>query len=69
MIIENNTLYITRIDLDHILDIDPYKENRDTVPSDLFLQGLESELWLAGLEEEGFADIVIKDIGNERKAR
>ena len=62
MKIENETLYINRTDLDHILDIDLMEDDRDTPPSELFLEGLEIELIMNGLEGEVFNNIVINHV-------
>lgn len=62
MKIENEALYIHKTDLDHILDIDLMENDRDTPPSELFLEGLEIELGLNGLEDETFNKIVIEKI-------
>ena len=59
MKIENETLYINKTDLDHILDMDLMENDRDTPPSELFLEGLEIELQMNGLENEMFNKIVI----------
>lgn len=62
MKIENETLYINRTDLDHILGIDVFESDKSTPPSELFLEGLEIELGLNGLEDETFNKIVIEGI-------
>lgn len=62
MKIENETLYINKTDLDHILDIDLMENDRDTPPSELFLEGLEIELQMNGLEGKYFKNIFIENI-------
>lgn len=62
MKIENETLYINKTDLDHILDIDIFERDKSTPPSELFLEGLEIELGLSGLEGETFNKIVIEKV-------
>ena len=65
MKIENETLYINKTDLDHILgylDAELLDLCKSTPPSDLFLEGLEVELQLNGLEDEIFKNIVIENI-------
>ena len=75
MKIENETLYISRFDLDHILDyvandiierenyINATGEDVDElVLSECFKNGLEIELSLCALEDKIFKDIIIEDI-------
>lgn len=53
MKIKGKTLYMNRIDLDHVLDVDMLEENKAMPPSELFLMGLRTELLMSGLELEG----------------
>lgn len=62
MKIENETLYINKTDLDHILGEMDLQEYLSAPPSKLFLQGLEIELALSGLEDEVFNKIVIEKV-------
>lgn len=59
MKIENETLYINKTDLDHILGYLEGLELFKEPPSELFLEGLEIELQMNGLENEMFNKIVI----------
>ncbi len=78
MKIENEVLYINKIDLDHILgylefDIterekyinETGKNLKDFVLSENFLNGVEIELSMNGLEDKTFRDIAIKNIWGE----
>ncbi len=65
MKIENEVLYINKIDLDHILGVLEGMEIYGKPPSELFKDGLEMELKLNGLEDKAFKDIVIKNIWGE----
>ena len=64
MKIENETLHINKTDLDHILGYLEGLELFKEPPSGLFLEGLEIELGLSGLEGEIFNKIVIKKYGS-----
>lgn len=59
MKIENETLYINKTDLDHILEEMDLQEYLSVPPSDLFLEGLATELSLSGLLNETFKKIAI----------
>lgn len=61
-------LVIDLVDLDHILDIDILEGNRDNAPSELFLQMLQDELDLSGLnlkENEAPKFIIEYESGDE----
>jgi len=68
MKIENETLYINKIDLDHILGYSEPHSLEELIawkqrpPSELFVKGLEIELSLNGLEDETFNKIIIEKI-------
>ena len=62
MKIENETLYIDKTDLDHILGYLEGLEIYEGPPSELFLEGLEIELQMNGLEDEYFKNIFIENI-------
>ncbi len=75
MRIENEVLYINKIDLDHILEylefditerekyINETGENvKEFILSENFLNGVGIELRMNGLENKLFKDIVIKNI-------
>lgn len=47
---ETRKITINSIDLDHILDVDTFLENRDIPPSEIFLENLKKEMELHGLE-------------------
>ena len=60
MKIENETLYINKIDLDHILgdfEMEEYLGSPITPPSELFMEGLENELKFAGLDKTLYSKI------------
>ena len=67
MKIEGKTLYINKVDLDHILGYDNllgypegYRAVFTTPPSELFISGLEIELQMNGLEDKEIKKIVIE---------
>lgn len=68
MKIENETLYINKTDLDHILGYSEPHSLEELIawkqrpPSELFLEGLEIELQMNGLEDEVFNNIVINHV-------
>lgn len=65
MKIENETLYINKTDLDHILGYsEPYSlevliDWKQRPPSELFLKGIQEELAFNGMEDEIFNRVVI----------
>lgn len=62
MKIENETLYINKTDLDHILGEFELTDIFNKPPSELFLKGLEVELQMNGLESKYFKNILIENI-------
>lgn len=56
----HRTLVINMIDLDHILDVDIFENDRKTPPSSLFLEGLHREMELNGINSEDIDIISIK---------
>lgn len=59
MKIENETLYINRTDLDHILGEMDLEEYLSTPPSELFLESLQDELEMNGLDKVPYSVIVL----------
>lgn len=59
MKIENETLYINKMDLDHILGYVEGVEIFKEPPSELFLKGIQEELVFNGMEDKVFNKIVI----------
>ena len=58
--LDNRTLIIDRVDLDHILDIDELVENRQKPPSIVFLEHLAIELEMNGISKNNVDEIKIK---------
>ena len=59
---EGNKLIITRIELDHVLDIDLFEEEKNIPPSELFIEGLKKEMMLNGIKEKELDNIVTIEI-------
>lgn len=57
MKIENDTLHINRMDLDHILGFLELVSTPNTPPSEIFLEGLKEELKYNGLDGKSYKRI------------
>lgn len=55
---ETKKLTINFTDLDHILDVDMFLENRDTPPSRLFVDSLKREMEINGMDLDREFDVI-----------
>lgn len=62
MKIENETLYINKTDLDHVLGELEGVGIFEEPPSEIFLRALHGELVFNGMEDEVFNKIIIKHV-------
>lgn len=62
MKIENNIIYIDdKVDLDHLLG----DYEKEMPPSEQLLENMQGELWMHGMEDELFNEIVINNVWEE----